>query len=381
MAVGTRMQQRRGLASEWSTSNYVLSDGEFGVTTDTGIIKVGDGVNGWNALDPAFDSHYLPILGKAADSQLLDGIDSTGFLQVGDATTAATADKVVKRLSDGRAKVAAGTATDDAVNLSQLTSKSISRTVTSAFTLALTDIGKMIVANSSAYATTIVCTIPTNASVAIPVGSVTQILANDKGPVTLTPAGGVTVNGSVPIYGGGSSAKLVKTATDTWQVMSVCWSPPPLLHRNFKPGSDNTMASGFFVPLRLDAADTPTHPYSDNVDSLGANEQWSSSNNTRMYCRRSGWYDMRAQASYGGAGGGRFFLEPIFNGNTGGDYLGGGTARVSQLDVTAQYSTLVRINVGDYLEICGYQDSGSSQQIQQQSYVNSFAEWVWRRPL
>jgi hypothetical protein len=375
------MQQRRASAATWATSDYVLAAGEIGVTLDTGIIKVGDGVNGWNALDPAFDSHYLPILGKAADSNALDGIDSTGFLQVGDATTAATADKVVKRLSDGRAKVAAGTATDDAVNLSQLTSKSISRTVTSAFTLALTDIGKMIVANSSAYATAIVCTIPTNASVAIPVGSVTQILANDKGPVTLTPAGGVTVNGIVPIYGGGSSAKLVKTATDTWQVMSVCWSPPPLLHRNIKAGSDNTMASGFFVPLRLDSADTPSHPYSDNVDTLGAGEQWSSANNTRVYCRRSGWYDIRAQASYGGSGIHRFFLEPTFNGNTGGDYLGSGIPRVGEADVSPLFACHVRVNVGDYLEVSGYQDSGSSQQIQQQSYVNSFVEWVWRRPL
>jgi len=381
MAVGTRMQQRRATAATWATSNYVLDAGELGVTTDTGIIKVGDGSNGWNALDPAFDSHYLPILGKAADSELLDGISSAGFLQVGDATTAATADKVVKRLSDGRAKVVAGTAVDDAVNLSQLTSSVISRTVTAAFTLALTDVGKLIVANSSSYATNIAGTIPPNSSVAIPVGSFVDILSGDKGPVILTPGGGVTINGSVPVYGGGSSVRLIKTATDTWRVSHVTLSPPPLLKRLILTGASNTLTDTGFITLRLDAADAPTHAYSNNVDTLGANEQWSSAANSKCYCRRAGWYDVRIQICVTGTTFSRIFIEPTFNGG-GGDYLGAGSTRgASHGDVTAKFTALVPLNVGDYMEAVGYQDSGASQTIQHLAYANSSVEWVWVRPL
>jgi len=379
MAVGTRMQQRRATAATWAVSNYVLAAGELGVTTDTGIIKVGDGSNGWNALDPAFDSHYLPILGKAADSELLDGISSAGFLQVGDATTAATADKVVKRLSDGRAKVIAGTAVDDAVNLSQLTSSVISRTVTAAFTLALTDVGKLIVANSSSYATNIAGTVPPNSSVAIPVGSFVDILSGDKGPVILTPGAGVTINGSVPVYGGGSFVRLIKTATDTWRVTHVSLSPPPLLRRIVLAGASNTLPSGFFTKVRLDGADTPSYPYSNNQDTLGANEQWSSAANTKMYSRRSGYYEVRMQVSIDPSGGNRLFIEPCMNGNTAGDNLGAGILRGD--GTTPVFTQLIPLAVGDYMEMAVYQDGGSSATIQQQTYVNSFVEWNWVRPL
>lgn len=48
--MATRMQQRRGTAAEWTASNEILPDGAVGVETDTGKLKVGNGVNGWNAL-------------------------------------------------------------------------------------------------------------------------------------------------------------------------------------------------------------------------------------------------------------------------------------------------------------------------------------------
>lgn len=77
---GTTMQQRRGTAQVWATANPMLKAGEFGVETDTGVVKCGDGVNNWNALQPILRSTYLPILGKAADADKLDGHDSTEFL-------------------------------------------------------------------------------------------------------------------------------------------------------------------------------------------------------------------------------------------------------------------------------------------------------------
>lgn len=381
MAVGTRMQQRRATAAVWATSGYVLAPGEIGVTTDTGIIKVGNGTSPWNELGVAFETQYLPLLGTAANASLLGGVGPSSYVKFADTTTAATANKVPIRDGSGRIKASAGVATDDVVNLSQLTSELVSRTVTSTFTLDVTDAGKIIIGNSSAYATSIVCNVPANSAIAFPIGSFVDIVAGDKGPIVLTPAGGVTINGNIPVYGGGSQVRIVKTGTDTWRLVNVSLSPPPLLHRNIKPGSDNTVNAGGFVTLRLDAADNSAHPYSDNKDSLGAGEQWSSAANTKCYCRRSGFYDVRMQLSLSGTSSGRLFIEPYFNGNGGGDYLGGGTPLGSQNDVAVHYSALIPITVGDYMEVAAYQDGISGPTVQQQAYVNSFVEWVWRRPL
>jgi hypothetical protein len=44
------MQQKRGTASRWTSTNPVLLAGEIGVETDTNKMKVGDGVTQWNSL-------------------------------------------------------------------------------------------------------------------------------------------------------------------------------------------------------------------------------------------------------------------------------------------------------------------------------------------
>lgn len=45
-----KLQLRRGTASEWSTTNPLLSEGELGLELDTGKFKVGNGTQNWNAL-------------------------------------------------------------------------------------------------------------------------------------------------------------------------------------------------------------------------------------------------------------------------------------------------------------------------------------------
>lgn len=45
-----QIQLRRGTASEWTTNNPILAQGEMGLETDTGKFKVGDGVKSWTAL-------------------------------------------------------------------------------------------------------------------------------------------------------------------------------------------------------------------------------------------------------------------------------------------------------------------------------------------
>ena len=44
------MQQKRGLASRWASTNPVLLAGELGVETDTNLMKIGNGTDPWNDL-------------------------------------------------------------------------------------------------------------------------------------------------------------------------------------------------------------------------------------------------------------------------------------------------------------------------------------------
>ena len=44
------IQLRRDLASNWTSANTLLAEGEIGYETNTGKLKIGDGVNTWNSL-------------------------------------------------------------------------------------------------------------------------------------------------------------------------------------------------------------------------------------------------------------------------------------------------------------------------------------------
>ena len=46
----TKIQIRRGTASQWTTANPTLSAGEFGLETDTDKVKLGDGETVWTSL-------------------------------------------------------------------------------------------------------------------------------------------------------------------------------------------------------------------------------------------------------------------------------------------------------------------------------------------
>ena len=49
--MATRMQQRRGTATEWTTADPVLAAGEIGYETDTGRFKFGDGATAWSSIE------------------------------------------------------------------------------------------------------------------------------------------------------------------------------------------------------------------------------------------------------------------------------------------------------------------------------------------
>jgi len=65
--MSTRMQQRRGTASTWSTANPILAPGEIGFEIDTNKFKIGDGVNRWDNLT------YFTADAAAAIADLIDG--------------------------------------------------------------------------------------------------------------------------------------------------------------------------------------------------------------------------------------------------------------------------------------------------------------------
>lgn len=282
MVDGTRMQQRRASATVWATSDYVLAAGELGVTTDTGIIKIGNGTTPWTGLDPAFDSQYLPILGQAADSALLEGISSSGFLKPSDASTSATPDKVAKRLNDGRLKVATATADEDATTLLQQTAaitasynsslvaareEAIVRTVTSATTVATTDVGKMIFVNHSSVTNQVVVTVPTNATAAIPIGSWVDISAIGAGGVKITPAATVTVQGVSNVFPSYSVVRILKIATNEWMGIALssqkqCKLPKV---RALKTTTFSSYNTGYvFIPYDI----------IDTVDTYNPDSEW-----------------------------------------------------------------------------------------------------------
>jgi len=69
--MATRMQQRRGTAAQWISTNSgngpVLNAGEIGYETDTNKFKIGDGTNHWLSLDYFVDSNSIvnPAFGSS----------------------------------------------------------------------------------------------------------------------------------------------------------------------------------------------------------------------------------------------------------------------------------------------------------------------------
>ena len=90
--MATRMQQRRGTASQWTSTNAgagpVLNAGEIGWESDTNRFKIGDGVNNWSNLDYFADinSTVNPSFGTSIvfEGATADSYETT--LQVTDPT-------------------------------------------------------------------------------------------------------------------------------------------------------------------------------------------------------------------------------------------------------------------------------------------------------
>jgi hypothetical protein len=86
--MATRMQQRRGTASQWHTANPILNAGEIGFESDTNKFKMGDGINHWDDLNYFLDAvalggsidDYIPLTQKGAANGVAT-LNSSGLLE------------------------------------------------------------------------------------------------------------------------------------------------------------------------------------------------------------------------------------------------------------------------------------------------------------
>jgi len=201
--MATKIRLRRGTASEWASANPTLESGEVGVETNTKKIKIGDGSTAWNSLAYAvdFSSYATQTYVDNSISSLIDSapaaLDTLNELAAALNDDASFATTITNSLADK---------SDKLITTNEQTGTS--------YTLVLSDSAKLIELNNAAAIT---LTVPTNASVAFPVGTKIDLLQTGAGQVTVGGAG-VTIDATpgLKLSGQWAAASLIKRATDTW---------------------------------------------------------------------------------------------------------------------------------------------------------------------
>jgi hypothetical protein len=180
MAVVTAIQIRRGTAAQWTSANPTLTAGEWGYESDTNKAKIGDGSTAWTSL--------------------------SYFGGTGDVTLTGTQTLTNKTLTDPKINLAFNADSG------------------SSYTAVLTDNGKVVTMDNGSGNT---FRIPTNASVAFPIGTQINVLQIGAGQTTIN---AVTSGTTTILSTGGTAAApkirarygmatCIKSATDTWYVV------------------------------------------------------------------------------------------------------------------------------------------------------------------
>ena len=246
MAVVTQIQIRRGTAAQWTSANPTLAAGEFGYESDTGKAKIGNGSSAWTALSYALTGAAGTVTSIVAGTGLTGGtITSTGTIAIDTATTAdlTTAQTLTnKTLTTPTLTLSTSTnsaegriawdSTNDKIVVGDGSSTKEFASSTLAFnaqtgttyTFVLADKDKMVTASNASAQT---YSIPTNASVAYPIGTQINIIQIGAGQVTIN----AVTSGTTTISSTGatatapklraqySSATLIKANTDLWYVV------------------------------------------------------------------------------------------------------------------------------------------------------------------
>lgn len=106
--MSTKIQVRRGTASEWSSANPVLSLGEFGFDTTNKLLKIGNGSDTWSALPSYFsldNNAILPVTyggtgNSYADKTLVAKVYHSNTIN-GSATAGATTNMFQTNVTSG----------------------------------------------------------------------------------------------------------------------------------------------------------------------------------------------------------------------------------------------------------------------------------------
>lgn len=212
MAVVTQIQIRRGTAAQWTSANPTLASAEFGYETDTGKFKIGDGSTAWNSLGYKASGTVTSI---TAGTGLSGGaITTSGTIAIDTATTVdvSTAQTLTNK-----------TLTSPTLN-APLINLSLNAQTGTTYTFVLADNGKLVTASNASAQT---YSIPTNASVAYPIGTQINIIQIGAGQVTIN----AVTSGTTTVSSTGatsaapklraqfSSATCIKANTDLWYVV------------------------------------------------------------------------------------------------------------------------------------------------------------------
>jgi hypothetical protein len=212
MAVVTQIQVRRGTASQWTSTNPTLAAGEFGFETDTNKLKCGNGATAWTSL--AYINNDGDITGVTAGTGISGG-GTSGTVTVS-IDTSVTADLSTAQTLTNKT-LTSPTINDPKLNLS------LNAQTGTTYTFVLADNGKLVTASNASAQT---YSIPTNASVAYPVGTQINIIQIGAGQVTIQ----AVTSGTTTVASTGatatapklraqySSATLIKASTDLWYV-------------------------------------------------------------------------------------------------------------------------------------------------------------------
>lgn len=91
--MAVRFQLRRGTASQWTTANTVLLNGEIGFETDTRRFKVGDGSTSWTSLSYA----NFPLPSQSGNAGFFLTTDGTNASWVSDVVRTSTAQTLTSK--------------------------------------------------------------------------------------------------------------------------------------------------------------------------------------------------------------------------------------------------------------------------------------------